>query len=171
MIKRVPVSEGTVDGPCNGLANDCTHAAANEAVFHGADDHRMRTQHSDGVDDGVVEPGFLARFGQTVLVALKVGKVERIGGAKFEVDEFVSRFQQQVDAAAGVDAKVMATLGADVEVLLKVLLEDSLAATAALDPEAFGADRLTSVIDDLVIFPFEPGHAQSFRTTTAAGLL
>ena len=80
-----------------------------------------------------------AGFSEAVLVALEVSEVEGVGGAELEVDELVARFEEEVDATAGVDLEVVAALGADVEVFDEVLFEDGLGAPGALDPEALGA--------------------------------
>jgi hypothetical protein len=54
---------------------------------------------------------------------------------------------------------VVAALGADLLVSVEVRLENDLAATGTADPEAFGANRLFRVVNDLVVLAFEPGHA------------
>ena len=74
---------------------------------------------ADGVEDGVVEAGFLLRLAQALLVGLDVDEVQRIGGAQAAVDELVAGLEQQVEALAGADFEVMLALGADVEVGLQ----------------------------------------------------
>ena len=118
----------------------------------------MRADVADGVDDGVVEAGLLLGFGEAVLVGLEVGEVEGVGGAELEVYQLVAGLEEVVDAAAGVDAEVIAALGADLLIGLEFGLEDDLLAVGAADPEALGADGLLGVVDDLVVFAFEPAH-------------
>ena len=151
--------ERAVDGSGDGLADDGAHAAADEAVLHNTEDDVVRAKPTDGVDDGVVEAGLLLRFSEAFFVGLKVGEVERVGGAELEVDEFVARLEKILDAFACADAEVVAALGANLLVGLEFGLEDDLPAARATDPEALGADRLFGVVDDLVVFAFEPAHA------------
>ena len=76
---------------------------------------------------------------QAIGIGLEVGKLQRIGGDQVAVFGLVFAVVQQVgEPGAGVDAEVAIALGADVEVLVEVLLPDDLAALVALDPEAFG---------------------------------
>src|SRR5216683_2209079 len=164
--ERMPCGEGAVDCTRDGLADDGSHAAADEAVLHHAEDDRVRAELADGVDDGVVEAGLLLGVGEALLVGLEVGEVERVGGAEFEVDEFVAGLEQVLDAGARVDAEVMTALGADLEVGLKLGFEDDLEAAGATDPQALGANRLLRVVDDLVVFAFEPTHSACLPGTS-----
>ncbi len=132
--ERVARGERAVDGAGDGLADDGAHAAADEAVLHDAEDDVVRAELADGVDDGVVEAGLLLGFGEAFLVGLEVGEVERVGGAELEVDEFVAGFEELVDALAGVDAEVVAALGADLLVGLEVGLEDDLCGSPGSGP-------------------------------------
>ena len=91
--------------------------------------------------------------------SFQVGEVERVGGAELEVDELVAGFEEIFDAGTGVDAEVVAALGADLLVGLELCLKDDLAAAGASDPESFGANRLLRVVDDLVVLAFKPRHA------------
>jgi hypothetical protein len=150
--------EGAIDGAGDGLADDGAHATADEAVLHDGEDDGVGADQAEGVDDGVVETGLFLGFGEAALVGLEVGEVERVGGAEVEIDELVAGFEELVDAGAGVDAEVQAAVGTDHEVGLEVGLPDDLAALIALDPESLGADGLLGVVDDLVVFSFEPGH-------------
>ena len=149
-----------VDRARDGLAHDSAHAAADEGVLHHGEDYGVRADVADGVDDGVVEAGLLLGLGEALLVGLQVGELERIGGAELEVDEFVAGFEQVVDAFAGVDAEVIAAFRADVLVGGDVRLEDDLLAGGAAHPQALGAHGLLRVVDDLVVFAFEPAHAR-----------
>src|ERR1035438_5037920 len=117
---------------------------------------------SDRVDDRVVQPGLPAPLRQPMLVLLQVRKIQRVRRAELQVHQFVARRQQQRNPPPRIDAEVVAAIRADVQILFQVLLEDCLPATAALCPQAFGAHRLLPVVGNLVVFPLEPGHAQSF---------
>ncbi len=157
--ERVAGGEGAIDGAGDSFADDCAHAAANEGVLHHGEDDGVGAEVADGVDDGVVEAGLLLGFGEAAGVGLEVGELEGIGGAEFEVDELVAGLEQIVDAVAGVDAVVVAAARADLEVGFNLCLEDDLLAGRATGPKSFGADGLFGVVDDLVVFAFEPTHA------------
>jgi hypothetical protein len=156
--QRMARGQRSIDSAGDGFADHSAHAAADEAVLHDAEDDVVLVELADGVDDGVVEAGLLLGVGEALLVTLQIGEFERIGGAQFEIDEFVAGLEQVLDAGTCVDAEVMATLGADLLVGVQLGFEDDLAATGASDPQAFGADRLLRVVDDLVVLAFEPGH-------------
>ena len=156
--ERVVGGEGAVHGPGDGFADDGAHAATDEAILHDREDDGVGADVADGVDDGVVEAGLALGFGETFFVGLEVGELEGIGGAEFEIDELVAGFEQVIDAAAGVDAIVMSAAGTDFEIGCDLGLEDDLFAGGAADPEAFGTDCLPLVVDDLVVFSFEPAH-------------
>ena len=66
---------GAIGGAGDGFAHHSAHGAADEGVFHGADDDRMRAQPADGVEDGVVEAGLLLRGAQPLLIGLDVDEV------------------------------------------------------------------------------------------------
>jgi hypothetical protein len=68
--------------------------------------------------------------------------------------------EQVGKAGAGVNAKVAVALRADVEVLVKVLLPDDLAALIALDPKTFGLDTLLARGVNLCLFPLKPCHSR-----------
>jgi len=53
---------------------------------------------------------------------------------------------------------VLFALGADVEVGLKVLLPDDLAAALALDPKAFTANSALATRIQLLLFALKPAH-------------
>ncbi len=110
MMSGWRVGEGTVDGAGDGLADDCAHATADEGVLHDGEDDRMRAEVANGIDDGVVEACLLAGFGEAVLVALEVSEVEGIGGTELEIDELIAGLEEVFDAAAGVDAVVVARI-------------------------------------------------------------
>src|SRR5258708_1256486 len=150
---------GGSDRSGDGLADDRAHAAGAEAEFQDAENDVMRAQHADGVDDRVVEPGFSLGFFEALLVRLQVVEFQRIGRAKSEVYQFVAGFKEIVDAGAGVDAEVMAAVGADLLIGFEFRLEEDLAAVRAADPQALGADGLLRVVDDLMVFALEPPHA------------
>ena len=157
--ERMPCGERAVYSAGDGFADDGAHAAADEAVFHDAEDNVVRAKLSDGVDDGVVEAGLLLGIGEALFVGLEVSEVERVCRAKFKIDEFVTRLEKIFDAFARADAEVVTALGANLLVGLEFGLEDDLPAARASDPKAFGADRLLGVVDDLIVFAFEPAHA------------
>ena len=144
--ERLAGGAGAVDGAGDGFADYSTHGSADEAVFHGADDDCMRSHLANGVDDGVVEPGFLLGFLEALLIGFYVGEVERVCGAEACIDELVAGFEEEIEALPGVDFEVVLALGADVQVGLEVGLPDGLATAEALDPEAFGADDFLLVV-------------------------
>src|SRR5208282_2450116 len=92
------------------------HGAADEGVFHRAEDDAMGAELADGVDDRVVEAGLLLSFTQALLVGLEVDEVEGIGGAEAAVDHLVARVEELVEALARADFEVVLALGTDVEV-------------------------------------------------------
>jgi hypothetical protein len=53
----------------------------------------------------------------------------------------------------------MAAVRADLLIGFEFRLEEDLAAVRAADPQALGADGLLRVVDDLMVFAFEPAHA------------
>ncbi len=155
-----------IDGAGDSFPDDCAHGAADEGVFHGADDDRVGAQLADGVENCVVEAGFFLSFAQALLVRLEVNEIERVSGAEAAVDELVAGFEKEVEALARADFEMILALGADVEVGLEIGIEDSLAAAGTLCPEAFGADSLLFVAVvvgafELAVFSFEPGHRAS----------
>lgn len=151
--------ERAVYGAGDGFADDGTHAATDEGVFHHGEDDGVAAEDSCGIDDGVVEAGLLLGFEEAAAVGLEVSELEGVGGAEVEVDELVAGFEEIVDAGSGVDAVVVAAAGADLEVGCDVSFEDDLLTGGATGPETFGADGLLVVVDDLVLFAFEPAHA------------
>jgi hypothetical protein len=52
-------------------------------------------------------------------------------------------------------------------IALKLSLEEGLATIGAAGPQALGADGLLRVVDDLVIFAFEPTHYGAVLSTGA----
>ena len=144
--KRAARLQAAVDGAGDGFADDRAHAATDEAVFHGADDDRMRADVADGVDDGVAESGLALSGDEAFAIGLAIDEVERVGGFEVAIDEGVTRLQQQRDALARTHLEVFATFGADVEVGVDVGFEEDLSAAVTLAPEALGADaRLFAV--------------------------
>ena len=157
------VDAGAIDSAGDGFADDGAHGAADEGVLHGADHDGVRTELTDGVENCVVEAGILLRLSQALLVGLEVDEVERVSGAEAAVDELIAGFEQEIDTLARADFEVVLALGADVEVGLEIGIEDGLAATGALGPEAFGADSLLLVgvvvgAFELAVLALEPGH-------------
>src|SRR6185437_12354488 len=142
----------------NCFADDCTHRAANEAVLHCGDDHIEPVDLADGVDDGVIEAGLLLLPVKAVLVGLEVCEVERVGGAKACVDEFVAGVEQHLDALTGADLEVIAAVRTDLEVGFEVGVEDWLAALGTLGPESLGANLVVGGRNDLGGVALEPGH-------------
>src|SRR5438105_3557310 len=155
----MPRREGAVHGASDGFADHRTHAAADEVVLHRADDDFVLAQPADGVDDRVVEAGLSLGLGEPLLVWLQVGEVQRVGRAKSEIDQFVTGFEEILDAGAGINAEVMATVRADLLVGFEFRLEEDLAAVRAAGPQALGPDCLLRVVDDLMVFALEPAHA------------
>ena len=161
MISGIFSSVAVSIGAGDGFADDRTHGAADEGVLHGADDDGLAVQFAAGVDDGVVQSGVGDRLLQAIGVGLQVGEFQRIGGDQVAVFGLVLAVVEQVsEAGAGVDAEVAVALGADVEVLVEVLLPDDLAALVALDPEALGLDALLARGVELRLFPLKPCHSR-----------
>ena len=147
---------GAIDRPGDGFAHDGPHGAADEAVLHGAEDHGMRSEPAQGVQDCVVEAGFLLRFAQALLVRLEVGEFEGIGGTEAAVHQFVTGLEEHLNALAGAEFEVMMALGADVQVGGQIGLPDGLAAAHTLDPQAFRTDRFGFVA--VGVRPGPPGE-------------
>ncbi len=117
-----------------GFTDDCSHTAADEGVLHDGEDYGVGADVADGVDDGVIEAGLLLGFEEALFIGLEVSEVEGVGGAELEVDQFVARFEEVVDAGAGVDAVVVTAFGADLLVGLDLGLEDDLFTGGAANP-------------------------------------
>ena len=150
---------GFFDGARNHLADHRAHGAADERVLHRAHDDRLAIELAASVDDRIVEPGVALRRLQAVGVGLQIGELQRIGGDNVAVFGFVLSVVEQVgEPGARVNAEMAVTFGADVEVLVEVLLPDDLAALVALDPEALGLDALFARSVELDGFPLEPCH-------------
>ena len=151
--------ESLFHGAGNRFADDGTHAAADKAVLHGADQHLAAQQLAARVDDGVLAAGGFLRCFHAPLVGLQVGEVERVGRLQIAVFLHEDTVVKEVaKARAGVYAEVLLALGADVEVGLKVLLPDDLAAALALDPKAFTAHRALATRIQLLLFALKPAH-------------
>ena len=90
-------------------------------------------------------------FLEAGFIGLEIAEFERIGRFQLGIDDFIARFQQQVDTRSRTDAEVMTTLRADVEIRFEISLEDHLIAAVALDPETFSADCLLSLVLDFVL--------------------
>jgi hypothetical protein len=118
----------------------------------------VRAKLANGVDDRVFEAGLALGFGETLLVWLQVGEVQRVGGGESEVDQFIAWFKQVFDAGAGVDAEVMAAVRTDLLIGFEFGFEENLAAVRTANPQALRADGLLRVVDDLMVFAFEPAH-------------
>jgi hypothetical protein len=77
---------------------------------------------------------------------------------------FVSAFvEQQSQARPGVNVKVMPAFAADIVGGFEILFPDNLAATVALQPEAFRANGVPVATGLLWIsVAFKPGHDSSY---------
>jgi len=152
--------ERAIDGAGDGFAYNGTHRAADEAVLHDGEDNVLAVHLADGVDDGVVEAGFLLGLREAKFVGLEVGKLERVGGGEVEIDELVAGVEEVFDAGAGVELEVAAAVHADLQVGFEIGLPERFAALATLDPKAFGADFVVGGGLNLVRFALEPGHGR-----------
>ena len=156
--ERMTGGEGAVDRSGDGFADDRAHAAAAEAKFHHAEDDVVRAKLANGVDDRVVEAGLALGFGEAFFVWLQVGEVQWVGGAKAKVDQLVAWFKEVFDAGAGVDAKVMAAVRTHLLIGFEFGFEENLAAVRTANPQPLSADGFLRVVDDLMVFAFEPAH-------------
>ena len=129
MIERRLRVGGFLDGAGDDFADHRAHAAANEGVFHGADNHGAAVEFAVRVDDGVVEAGVVLRLLEARGVGLEVDELQRVGGDEVGVEDFVLVVVEKLgQAGARVDAEVLVALGADVEVVLEIFFPDDLAA-------------------------------------------
>ena len=117
-------------------------------------------------DQCILFAGVLLGRGQPVLVALAVLETQRILGRHVRADlDAGARIKEARQPLAGMDAHVMAALGADMQVALQFGAIQHGIAGRALDPQPFrngahAAFRLDPRRDDL----FEPGHAYTIRS-------
>jgi len=86
-------------------------------------------------------------------------KFNGVGRAESEVHQLVAGFKEILDPGAGVDTEVMRAVRTDLLVGFELSFEENLAAIRTADPQALGADSLLRVVDDLMVFAFEPAHA------------
>ena len=81
--------------------------------------------------------------------------------AQVVAENFVLAVVEEIrQAGAGIDAKMLAALGANVQVVFQVFLPDDLPATFTLYPQAFGANFLFAGRIQFDGLSFEPGHKQ-----------
>ncbi len=133
-------------------------------VLHGADDDRLAVDLAASIDDGVVQPGVGNCLLQPSGIRLEVGELQGIGGNQVAVfGPELAVVKQVSEAGPGVDAEVALALGADIEVLVEVLLPDNLAALVALDPEALGFNALLARGIEFRLFPLKPCHKSNLR--------
>ena len=129
--ERMAGGQRAVYSAGDGFADDGAHTAADEAVLHSGEDDGVRAEVSDCVDDGIVEASPLLGFGEAFFIGLEVGELERVSRFEFEVDELIAGFEEVFDAAAGVEAEVIAALGTDLEIGFEIGLEEDRAAGSA----------------------------------------
>ncbi len=153
------VSPGFFDGASDDFPNHCSHAAADESVFHRTHDDRTAVQFAFGVDDGVGEFGVGLGPLEAGGIGFQVDEFQGIGGDQVVVEDVVLIVVEQLgEAAARVDAKMLVALGTNVEVVFKVFFPDDLAAAVTLHPQAFGANFLFARAVQLTGLAFEPSH-------------
>src|SRR5215469_821043 len=146
-----------LDRSRDGLAHDRSHAAADKAVSHRADDDVAAFQLASGIDDGVGQTAFRLRLAQAVPIRLEIDKLQRIIGAQPGIVGFVlAVVKEQLEAATRIYAEVAFAIRADVEVLVEVFLPDNLATAVALDPEALGAHTFFASGIGRTGFAFKP---------------
>src|SRR5581483_5241777 len=150
-----------IDGASNGFAHNSTHRAADKAVLHRRDNYIQPVDLADSIHDGVVQPGLLLRLLQACLVGLQIGEAQRVGRAQVAVYELIARVEEHVDALPGAYLEVVAAVGTDLEIGLKICIPDGLAALRALGPEALGSNLVVGGRDNLVRVALEPGHRSS----------
>jgi len=152
-------SGGFFDGTRDCFADDRSHAAADEGVFHRADDDGPSIQLAMGVDDGVLEPGVLLRLLEARGIGFQVDELQGVGGDQVAVEDFVLIVVEELgEAGTGVDAEMLITFRADVQILFEIFLPDDLAALVALHPQSFGADFFLARSVELTGLAFEPSH-------------
>src|SRR5208282_1344523 len=78
-----------LDGTGDGFAHDTAHAAADEGILHGADDHRAALEFAAGVDDGIFQPSVFFGLLQARGVGFQIDKLQRVGGGEVAVEDFV----------------------------------------------------------------------------------
>lgn len=129
---------GAFDGGGDFLADDGAHGAHDEEGVHYGEDDRSTFDISAAGEDGFGQAGLFLGGGHSLGVGDAVRPIQGVGGDEVGV-EFLegAGVGELADTGAGVDAIVVAALGADEEVLLEHLSEDHLAAALATEPEAF----------------------------------
>ena len=89
---------GSINGAGNGFSHDGAHGAAYKAVLHGAENHAVRAELADGVQDRVIKARGLLGLFQALFIGLHVNEVERIRGAQTAVDELKAGIEEQLNA-------------------------------------------------------------------------
>src|SRR5262249_51821812 len=91
-----------------------------------------------------------------------------VGGEVLEVFGPVAVIEECAQPFGRVDSEMVATLGADLLVLVEILVVDDLRAARAFHPESFGhAARFFACRFDRLARLLEPGHHEEI--TTSAG--
>ncbi len=164
-MRAPPDADTMISGLRADVARSIARVIASPTVLHRAHDHVAPGELAGGVEDGVIRARLGLRAAQALGVWAYVHEVERIGGRKVLVEDFVLRVvEQQLEPLRRADAEVPLALGADVQVLIELFLPDDLAAALALDPQAFRANALLARRFQLAAFSFEPGHGDDCRT-------
>ena len=122
------------------LADDRAHRAAHELELERGEHERHALDAALHHDQRIGLAGLLERRGEALRILLLVLELEAVDRHDLGADlEAAFRIEQLLDALARVDARVVAALRADVEVLLEVGAIEHRFARRALDPQALRA--------------------------------
>src|ERR1019366_8142500 len=165
--------DGALDGARDLLADDHTHAPADEAVFHRGDFGLDAVDGAGGGDDRVLHAGRFYRRLEARFVRLGVDELQGIGGYEILVVlDPRAVVEQETQALGRADAVVVRAFRADVQVRREVLVVNDLRAARTLDPEAFRdpaglrlrrrCDRFAGLLE-----PDHRGSAYHFRLQRA----
>ncbi len=108
--ERMPRGERPVNGASNRLTHYRAHAAADEGVLHHAQDDGMMVEMADGIDDSVVQPGFVLGLAQACFIGLQIDEIKGIGRLQLQINKFEAGFKQTGNTLPRAQSKVLPAL-------------------------------------------------------------
>jgi len=80
---------------------------------------------------------------EPIRIWLEIDEFQGVGGTELIAESFVFAIVEEIrETGAGIDAKVLAALRANIQVLFKIFFPNDLTAALTLHPQAFGANFL-----------------------------
>ena len=96
-------------------------------------------------EDGVFHAERFLHAGKTGLIGFGIEEAHGVGGGELGVELGPLAVEDEIETVPGIDTEVMAALGANPAVVLKILTEDDLLAPIAFDPKAFCANGTVAI--------------------------